>query len=77
MLSKSLDCPPNVGGRAQGAEGVSVEAEHTTSPLRGERPSALLCADKPAVVATDAIIPHRPPTLGGEFCHRQPIYELL
>ena len=35
-------------------------------PLRGERPSALLCADKLAVVATDAIIPHRPPILGGE-----------
>ena len=36
-------------------------------PLRGKRPSALLCADKPAVVATDAIIPRRPPNLGGEF----------
>ena len=32
------NCPPNVGGRAQGAEGVSVEAEHTTSPLRGTPP---------------------------------------
>ena len=59
-------------------------------PLRGKRPSALLCADKPngakahssgelklsssqvalsyrATVATDAIIPRRPPNLGGEF----------
>ena len=35
-------------------------------PLRGERPSALLYADKPAAVATDAITPRRPPTLGGE-----------
>ena len=33
------NCPPNVGGRAQSAEGVSVEAEHTTSPLRGTPPT--------------------------------------
>ena len=33
------NCPPNVGGRAQSAEGVSVEADHTTSPLRGTPPT--------------------------------------
>ena len=40
---------------------------YTTSPLQEERPSGLLYADKPAVVATDAFIPRRPPNLGGEF----------
>ena len=49
------------------AEGVLSEKVVPPPPLRGEWPSALLCADKPAVVATDAIIPRRPPTLGGEF----------
>ena len=35
----TLDCPPSVGGRAQSAEGVSVAASHTTSPLRGTPPT--------------------------------------
>ena len=48
-------------------EGVLSEKVVPPPPLRGERPSALLYADKPAVVATDAIIPRRPPNLGGEF----------
>ena len=34
------DCPPNVGGRARSAEGVSVVTENrTTSPLRGTPPN--------------------------------------
>ena len=49
------------------AEGVMSTRIVPPPPLRGERPSALLYADKPAVVATDAIIPRRPPNLGGEF----------
>ena len=48
------------------AEGVLSEKVVPPPPLREERPSALLYADKPAVVATDAITPRRPPNLGGE-----------
>ena len=40
---------------------------YTTSPLQEEIPLVLLYADKPAVVATDAFIPRRPPNLGGEI----------
>ena len=35
----SQDCPPNLGGRAQSAEGVSVPGDNTTSPLRGTPPN--------------------------------------
>ena len=52
-------------GRA--AEGVLSEKVVPPPPLRVEWPSVLLYADKSAAVATDAIIPRRPPTLGEEF----------
>ena len=39
LFGASPDCPPNIGGRAQSAEGVSVAASHTTSPLRGTPPT--------------------------------------
>ena len=57
---------PLVRGTSE-AEGVFPVKIVPPPPLRGEWPSALLYADKPAVVATDAIIPRRPPNLGGEF----------
>ena len=53
-------------GRERSGGGISYRS-HTTSPSSRGKPSVLLCADKPAVVATDAFIPRRPPNLGGEF----------
>ena len=54
-------------GRERSGGGIFFQIIVPPPPLRVERPSALLYADKPAVVATDAITPRRPPTLGGEF----------
>ena len=65
MLSKSLDCPTKLGGRAK-RRGYYYSECHTTSPSSRGKPSALLKGDKSPAVVTDAIIPRRPPILGEE-----------
>ena len=53
MLSKSQDCPPNVGGRAQ-RRGYFPEKPYHLPLYEVERPSALLGETKVSFVATDA-----------------------
>ena len=57
VFTRASRLSPQYRGTSE-AEGVLLRYFIPPPPLRGERPSALLCADKPAVVATDAIIPH-------------------
>ena len=64
--SESLDCPHKIGGRAK-RRGYYLYTNSYHLPLyEGKKPSALLWGDKSPVVVTDAFIPRRPPTLGGE-----------
>ena len=65
MLSKSQDCPPNVGGRAQRRGYYPRKYYHL--PLfegKGLRHSSGKLKF-PSSLPT--LIPRRPPTLGGEF----------